>query len=34
MGMLQQRVDVLEARAAEDAEPVDELERGDLTSTR
>jgi hypothetical protein len=34
LGMLQQRVDVLEARAPEDAEPVDELERGDLTSTR
>jgi hypothetical protein len=34
MGMLQQRVDLLESRAAEDAEPEHELARGDLTSTR
>ena len=34
LGMLQQRVDLLEAGAAEDAEPAGELARGDLTSTR
>jgi hypothetical protein len=34
MGMLQQRVDLLEAGAAADAEPEGELARGDLTSTR
>jgi hypothetical protein len=34
LGMLQQRVDVLEAGATDDAEPVSELARGDLTSTR
>jgi hypothetical protein len=34
LGMLQQRVDVLEAGAADDAEPAGELARGDLTSTR
>jgi hypothetical protein len=34
LGMLQQRIDLLEAGAADDAEPVGELARGDLTSTR
>ena len=34
LGMLQQRVDVLEAGAADAAEPASELARGDLTSTR
>ena len=34
LGMLQQRVDVLEAGAADDAEPAGELAPGDLTSTR
>jgi hypothetical protein len=34
LGMLQQRIDLLEARGAEDAEPADELARGDLTSMR
>jgi hypothetical protein len=34
LGMLQQRIDLLEARGAEDAEPADELTRGDLTSMR
>jgi hypothetical protein len=34
LGMLQQRVDLLEARAADDTEPAGELTRGDLTSTR
>lgn len=34
LGMLQQRVDVLEAGATDDAEQASELARGDLTSTR
>jgi hypothetical protein len=34
LGMLQQRVDLLEARAADDTERAGELARGDLTSTR
>jgi hypothetical protein len=34
MGILQQRVDLLEAGAAEDAVPDGDLARGDLTSTR